>query len=201
MQNHLCQLMLLKSRTGVSPDFSMEEFDKVIGELKSGKSTNPTGLIREVFKYGGQCLKQSVYLMMNAIKRTYVFSLQWSQIFIQTVKNKNGPLNKLESYRGIFLVSISSLIFEKLPKHRMQPNLVRNMSMFQTGGVKGKGVVDNLFVLRGLIDHSNYLAKELWITFYDTEKCFDSLWLEDCINDLWRNGIQDDTLYLVYLMN
>ena len=53
MQNHLCQLRLLKSRTEVSPDFNMEEFDKVIGELKSGKSTDPTGLIREVFKYGG----------------------------------------------------------------------------------------------------------------------------------------------------
>ena len=51
----------------------------------------------------------------------------------------------------------------------MQPILERNMSKFQTGGVKGKGAVDNLFVSRGLIDHSNYLAKELWITFYDTE--------------------------------
>ena len=49
------------------------------------------------------------------------------------------------------------------------------MSKFQNGGVKGKGVVDNLFVLRGLIDYSNYLVKELWITFYDIEKCFDSL--------------------------
>ena len=53
MQNHLCQLRLLKSRTEVNPDFSMEEFDKVIGELKSGKSTDPTGLIREVFTNGG----------------------------------------------------------------------------------------------------------------------------------------------------
>ena len=75
------------------------------------------------------------------------------------------------------------------------------MSKFQTGGVKGKGVVDNLFVLRALNDHSNYLAKELWITSYDIEKCFDSLLLENCINALWRNGIQDDTFYLVYLMN
>ena len=33
MQNHLCQLTLLKSRTEVSPDFSMEELEKVIGEL------------------------------------------------------------------------------------------------------------------------------------------------------------------------
>ena len=83
----------------------------------------------------------------------------------------------------------------------MQPTLENNMSKFQTGGAKGKGVVDNLFILKGLIDHTNYLGKELWITFYDIEKYFDSPWLEDCINALWRNGIQDDTLYLVYLMN
>ena len=53
------------------------------------------------------------------------------------------------------------------------------MTKFQTGGVKNKEVVDNLFVLRGLINHSKDLKKESWITFYDTEKCFDSLWLED----------------------
>ena len=119
-------------------------------------------------------------------KKDLHFPLQWSQIFIQNVKKKNGPLNKLESCRSIFLVSIFRLIFEKLLKNRIQPIMERNMSKFQTGGVKGKGDVDNLFVLRGLIDHSYYLAKELWITFYDTEKCFDSLWLEVCINTLWR---------------
>ena len=50
MQSHVCQLRLPESRTEISPDFSMEEFEKVIGELKSGKST---GLIRKVFKNGG----------------------------------------------------------------------------------------------------------------------------------------------------
>ena len=61
--------------------------------------------------------------------------------------------------------------------------------------------MDYLFVLRGLIDHSKYLKKELWITFYDIEKRFDSLWLEDCINSLWRCGVNDDILYLIYLLN
>ena len=28
------------------------------------------------------------------------------------------------------------------------------MTQFQTGGDKGKDVVDNLFILRGIIDHS-----------------------------------------------
>ena len=67
------------------------------------------------------------------------------------------------------------------------------MSNFQNGGTKGKGVVDNFFILRALFDHAKYLNKELWLTFYDIEKCFDSLWLEDCI--------KDDTLSLIYYLD
>ena len=58
------------------------------------------------------------------------------------------------------------------------------MSKFQNGGAKRKSVTNNLFILRGAIDHSRYLGTEVYITFYDTEKCFDSLWLQDCINAL-----------------
>ena len=72
---------------------------------------------------------------------------------------------------------------------------------FQNGGMKGKGAVDNLFTSRGIINHANYLGKELWLTFYDTEKCFDSLCLEDCINSLWDLDVKDDILCLIYLMN
>ena len=75
------------------------------------------------------------------------------------------------------------------------------MAKFQTGGMRGKGVIDNLFILRGIIDHSKHMGKVLWISFYDTEKCFDSLWLEDCITSLWNRGVQNDILYLIYLLN
>ena len=109
-------------------------------------------------------------------------------------------MRKLSNHRGIFLLPIISIIFEKLLKNRVTPLLEENMTKFQTGGVKNKGVVDNLFVLRGLIDYSKYLKKELWITFYDTEKCFDSLWFEDCINPLWQCGVDDDILYLISLL-
>ena len=61
--------------------------------------------------------------------------------------------------------------------------------------------MDNLFIFRSIINHANYLGKELWLTFYDIEKCFDSLWLEDYINSLWDLGVKDDILCLIYLMN
>ena len=86
-------------------------------------------------------------------------------MYIQTLKKENGSVRKLSNYRGIFLVPITSIIFEKLWKNRVTPLLEENMTKFQTGGVNNTGVMDSLFVLRGLIDHSKYLKKELWITF------------------------------------
>ena len=86
-------------------------------------------------------------------------------------------------------------------KNRISDTLQQNISKFQNGGMKGKGAVDNLFILRSIINHANYLGKELWLTFYDIEKCFDSLWLEDCIDSLWDLGVKDHVLCLIYLMN
>ena len=55
--------------------------------------------------------------------------------------------------------------------------------------------------MRALINQSLYVNQPLFLTFYDIEKCFDSLWLEDYTNSLWENGVQNDNLYLIYLLN
>ena len=89
----------------------------------------------------------------------------------------------------------------KVLKNRIAGVLEANMSKFENGGAKGKNITDNLFILRGAIDHARYLCKEVFITFYDIEKCFDCLWLQDCTNALWDNGIQDDSLYFIYLLS
>ena len=82
----------------------------------------------------------------------------------------------MNNYRGILIVPILSIIFEKRLKNRITPTLQQHMSNFQNGETKGKGVVDNHFILRALFDYAKYLDEELWLTFYDIEKCFDNLW-------------------------
>ena len=47
-------------------------------------------------------------------------------------------MGKLSNYKGIFLVPIISIIFEKLLKNRVTPLLEENMTKFQTGNVKNK---------------------------------------------------------------
>ena len=36
---------------------------------------------------------------------------------------------------------------------------------------------------------------------YDIEKCFDALCLEECINDLYEAGLNNDKLPLLFLEN
>ena len=105
-------------------------------------------------------------------------------MYICTLYKQKRLWKELENHRGIFIVVIVSIIFEKVLMNRITSVLRENMTKFQTGGIKEKCVVDNLFIMRVLISHSLYVNQPLFLTFYDIEKCFDSLWLEDCINSL-----------------
>ena len=43
--------------------------------------------------------------------------------------------------------------------------------------------------------------KDVDITIYDAEKCFDKLWTKECLNDLFENGLQNDKLCLLHKEN
>ena len=174
-QNRLCKLRVRTAGEIQSPDFTFSEVKEVVSKLKTGKSTDPTGFIRELFKCAGDGLLLSILEMVNAIKKSKYIPNEWNTVWIRTLKKKKGTSKKLDNYRGIFIVPILSIIFKKLLKNRLSNTLQENISKFQNGDMKGKGVVNNPFIIRGIINHAKYLGKELRLTFYDNEKCFDSL--------------------------
>ena len=139
-------LRIYTSKAKASPDFTMDEVKTAVHELKTGKCMDPQGLIREVFKHLGEGFFQSLVDMANDIKKSKVISLKWNNMWIKILKKNKGSSKKLNNYRGIFIVPIISVIIEKLLKNRITPTLEQNMSKFQNGGMRGKGVVDNLFL-------------------------------------------------------
>ena len=119
----------------------------MINKLPRGKCADPAGYIREIF------------YMWWKIKHSQTPPTMWNKMWVRTIKKKNGSIIDLKSYRGVFIGSIVSLFFETLLNLRITPYLEQNMAKFQTGGMRGKGVTDNLFILRGIIDHSKYVGK------------------------------------------
>ena len=52
--------------------------------------------------------------MLNKIKHCQAPPTMWNKMWVRAIKKKNGSINDLNSYRGVFIGSIVSLIFEKV---------------------------------------------------------------------------------------
>ena len=139
--------------------------NQLINKLTMGKCADSADYIREFFICGRKNFRRSVLDIINKIKHFQVPLTIWDKMWVRTIKKKNGSVNDFSSYRGVFIGSILGPIFETLLNLRIILYLEQNMAKFQTGGMSSKGVTDNLFILRGIIDHSKYFGKELWISF------------------------------------
>ena len=65
------------------------------------------------------------------------------------------------------------------------------------GSRKKRNIKDNLFVMNAIMNSSKKgIDQPCDICVYDVRKCFDSLWLEECINDLFEAGLTNDKLCL-----
>ena len=116
--------------------------------------------------------------MLNCILKEKQPPEQWEEVNIQTLYKGKSSKKILNSYHGIFLTNILSKIFEKIFYSRMYNSISNYVSPFQAGSRKNRGTNDNMFPLRGAIDHSLNTNLPLTIVFYDFKQCFNSIWLQ-----------------------
>ena len=73
-----------------------------------------------------------------------------------------------------------------------------NLTDSNVGGRKGRNIRDNIFVLNAIINSIKKGNEEACdITVNDVEKCFDALWVQECLNTLYENGLNNDKLVLL----
>ena len=185
---------------GDTPDFSMQDLKAALRKLKEGKSPGHDGLPAELFTKAGEGVLQALLVVLNIVKKTKVIPEQWNWVKITTIYKNRGSKKELVNYRGIFLTLVVTKIFEHLLKDRMKDQL-KSVNLNQAGGREERSPPDNLFLLYACIDHHKYKGKPLFITAYDFEQAFASLWLQDCIMSMMKLEIPLDILHLVYKLN
>ena len=173
--------------------------DKVLAKMKKGKAADPTGLVNDLFIPDniGHDLKLSILMMMNKIKKNFQEPEFMSLANVTSFWKGKGPRDDIESERGIFILSVLRMIKDKLIHNDISKNLI--MSDSQVGARTDYNIRNHLFVLYSAINSA--IQKEsppIDIHMYDLMKCFDGLWLEECCNDLYEAGVQDDKLALIY---
>ena len=59
----------------------------------------------------------------------------------------------------------------------------------------------NLYVIYAAINDAIKNKKDLDIQFYDLAKCFDAMWAEETMNDIYDVGVRDEKFALISLIN
>ena len=182
------------------PPFIMEEMKEAISKMKRGTSPDYYNMHAEMLLHAGKAALEALLQVLNIIKTTRRTPEKWRNVLITMIfKNKGSHLD-LVKYRGIFLTVLVSKLFERMIQMRMKPSLEK-VSLFQAGSRTERGAPDNLYLLRSSIDHSKYMNNCIYVTTYDYQQAFDSLWLQDCILVLQKLGVEKYILQLIYEMN
>ena len=179
----------------------MADLDEVLKHLKNGKSRHPNNHINELFNsmVAGIDMKIAVLKLMNKIKSelSYPETLEFCNI---SSIYKKGKKSSFDNYRGVFRVTVHLNIIDRLVYNDVYPYVDNKISDANVGCRKGRTIRDNLFVLNAVLNSVSRDNEEPCdIGVYDITKAFDSLWAQDCLNDLYDNSCNDDKLNLLHL--
>ena len=194
------QYELIAKNTKYTP-ITTEELQSTIKQLKKKKAGDTKMFKNEMLQWGGRDLIESMKNIFNKIMEEQEIPKPWNSMIIKSIYKKKGDRAEMKNRRGLFLTNIISKLFEKVLANRNRERIEQTISPNQCGGIKNRGTVDHLFTMRAIIDYYRAIKKDLYIFFGDLEKCFDKLWLKDCMIELWRTNIPANEAYLVYLMN
>ena len=205
MKEELFELRLSLAKSNKSDPWTMEDLVSILNELKGGKARDPNGWANELFtnEVAGKSLKISMLKLFNKMKEENYIPEFIQNADITTIYKGKGDKHNLDNDRGIFLVSTFRSILMRLIYRDKYSKIEKNMSDSQVGARRQKSVRNHIWILNGIIQDvlNSKTKKPIDVQLYDYKQCFDSLWLNECLNDLYDSGVQDDQLALLYDIN
>ena len=200
----LCSRRLEAARKNVTKPWTMQDLENVLKYLKKGKSRDPYGYANEIFRLevAGEDLKLAILKLLNRIKFEQVYPEVLELCDITSIWKRRGCRNRFDNYRGIFRVTVFRSILDRLIYNDEYSTIDSNLTDSNVGARKGRNIRDNIFVVNAVINSITKGNQEpVDIQLFDVEKCFDALWMEECINDIYEAGLNNDKLPLLFLEN
>ena len=200
----LCKLRIKLASQNKTPDWTMDDLEVVLNYLKKNKSRDPHGYSNDIFKsdVAGDDFKEAILILMNRIKKEQIFPDVLEDCDISSIFKNKGSRNCFGNYRGIFRVPILRTILDRLIYNDEYQNIDENLTDCNVGARKNRNIRDNIFVLNAIKNSIvNGDEDPADIQLFDVEKCFDSFWVEEYINDIFEAGLKNDKLGLLFLEN
>ena len=102
--------------------------------------------------------------------------------------------------KGVFSVNIISKLY-KLVKITQNEKNNNKMSKMRAAGRKVRSAMDNLIIMNTIIENQRAQKLNTYMFFADAVKCFNKLWLKDCLLEMYNLGYDPNTLKILHEMN
>ena len=151
--------------------------------MSTGKPPGPDAIPTEIFKSGGSSLTRRLSDLFRSHWEKERLPQAFKDATIVHIYKRKGNKRTCDNHRSISLLSIAGKILarvflNRLLKHLEQDHLPESQYGFQTG----RGTIDMIFAARQLQERSMEQRQDLYITFVDLNKAFDSVSRES----LWK---------------
>ena len=105
---------------------------------------------------------------------------------ITTIYKNKGSRLDLENDRGIFIISTIKKILNKLTYNNYYNDIDENMTDSNIGERRYRNIRNHRMIIYGIMNSIIRGGEEcVDLQIYDLEKAFDSLWLEDSLNNIY----------------
>ena len=121
---------------------------------------------------------------------------------ISTIYKGKGSKMDMKNDRGVFGVNILRYILDKLIYNDEYSEIDSHMTDSNIGCRKKRNIRDNVFVINAIINSAvNKECELIHLQVYDLAQCFDSLWIQEAMNDLYETGLNNDKFEVIYKEN
>ena len=165
--------------------------------MKNNRAPGVSGIPAELLKYGGTATLLWLQVLFSIVFRAEWIPKDWRAWNGELGKDRNGfqrldiilPLWKRKdsrricsNYRGITLLSLPGNLFVITLLDRCTTFLRSQRRIQQAGFMPGRSAVDQIFIMRQLIEKTREFQQKAYVAFVDFKVAFDSvdrqsLWL------------------------
>ena len=204
-RQELCAKRLELAAKNKTPPWTIKDVKNATQNIKSGISKDPYGHPNELFKDGvaGDGLMQAIKELMNRLKdNPGEYSASMDICNVTSLYKNKGDKNMFDSHRGVFRTTILRNILERLIYNDEYNTVDSGLTDCNVGCRKKRNVRHILFVINAVTNSSKKgTDNPCDICVYQVRKCFDTLWMSECINDLYESGLTNDKLCLLFHAN
>ena len=161
-----------EDRAALDANISLEELTAAVGQMAAGRAPGLDGLPADFYKHFWDCLGTDLWEVLQECSQTGLLPTTCRHAVLSLLPKK-GDLSLLKNWRPVALLCTDYKLFSKVLANRLKNVLETIIHRDQSYCVPDRSIMDNIFLMRDLLDLCKLYNIDVGVISLDQEKAFD----------------------------